>query len=331
MGIVQIPTPASGKNYNIVKFDATTSWTVPSTTTGFIDILLVGGGGGGGRIDNGNQGAAGGGGAPGCVTYIPNLSVTSGASITVTIGSGGSGATVPSQQGSNGSSSTITGFNSLSTGWSAITTTVTSEGGRGGGKETNNATQSQVLSSENFLYDISKTTSGTPRATLSMDFTGAWAYRQPSGCFNNGSSNINSNGTSGNQLFQNPAWFFGESYSRIFSTIPLLTASTVAAAQGNSGSNATGTGGSSTANTGFAGQGGNGGHSGSSGNGGNGVGGGGGGGAGRITSGTCGSGGNASANSGSGGGGGGGGNAAGITSGNGGSGGSGFVAIGYWA
>jgi len=77
-----------------------TTWTVPSSGVEVVWIDLVGGGGGGG---GGNAaGGAGGGGAGG--TYIPNMAmpVVAGATLTITVGSGGVGGAV----GSNGTAGT---------------------------------------------------------------------------------------------------------------------------------------------------------------------------------------------------------------------------------
>jgi hypothetical protein len=79
----------------------TTSWTVPAGVTS-LEVLVVAGGGGGGGGDGG--GGMGGGGAGG-VVYVPDYRVTPGSSLTVTVGTGGSGGTYPSSQPTNGNNS----------------------------------------------------------------------------------------------------------------------------------------------------------------------------------------------------------------------------------
>jgi len=79
-----------------VDITASGTWTVPSGVTS-VDVFLVGGGGGG------SSGDAEGAGGSGCNTEVySSISVTPGASISVTIGAGGAGG-VGSTNGSNGS------------------------------------------------------------------------------------------------------------------------------------------------------------------------------------------------------------------------------------
>jgi hypothetical protein len=97
-------------------FEATTqtitssgSFVVP-TGVNQIDIQIIGGGGGGGGGGNnagtGGPGGGGGGGA-GTLFYYPRWAVTSGETLTVTIGSGGSGGT-GGNSGSSGGTTTVT-------------------------------------------------------------------------------------------------------------------------------------------------------------------------------------------------------------------------------
>jgi hypothetical protein len=125
--------PVSG-GFTIYTFLATTTGTfVPNFTDSSVDFLVIGGGGAGGS-GGGDQVGAGGGGAGGYRTSYSTsggspgtpeskLSLTSGASYTVTVGAGGDGArggtTGSPQAGANGSNSTFS--------------TVTSVGGGGGG------------------------------------------------------------------------------------------------------------------------------------------------------------------------------------------------------
>jgi hypothetical protein len=77
-------------------------WTVPAGVTS-VQVLVVAGGGGGGS--GSTSGYAGGGGGAGGLIYNASYSVTSGANITVTVGTYGAGATTSQDHGANGSNS----------------------------------------------------------------------------------------------------------------------------------------------------------------------------------------------------------------------------------
>ena len=79
------PVPAPQAERTSFTTVATTTYTVPATTTG-INVLVVGGGGAGAGS---NQYTQSGGGGAGGLTYLTNLPVTSGASIPLSVGSGG--------------------------------------------------------------------------------------------------------------------------------------------------------------------------------------------------------------------------------------------------
>ena len=84
----------------LLKFNTGTTWTVPTGVTA-IDILVVGGGGGGG-------GDGGGGGGGGEVRQATGISVTAGASSSVTVGAGGAGSShTPSAAGAAGNTSSF--------------------------------------------------------------------------------------------------------------------------------------------------------------------------------------------------------------------------------
>jgi uncharacterized repeat protein (TIGR02543 family) len=104
--------------YQVVTFTTvgTTTWTVPDGITS-VEYLVVGGGGGGG---NGSFNNGGGGGAAGMVR-IGFINTTPGASISVTVGAGGSG-------GAAGSGSSPVSNNG-SSGGNSIFSTITSNGG----------------------------------------------------------------------------------------------------------------------------------------------------------------------------------------------------------
>jgi hypothetical protein len=72
---------ASKTTLQTVVFNSSTSWTVPSTFTGNLAVLVVGGGGSGS--------SSGGGGGSGGIAYHSNLGVSAGQTYTVTVGGGG--------------------------------------------------------------------------------------------------------------------------------------------------------------------------------------------------------------------------------------------------
>ena len=111
MAISTFPAASSGgKSERTVIITSTQSWTAPSDVT-TVDLFLVGGGGGGGATNTtNNQGAGAGGGGQ---VLQDTVSVTPGASYTVTIGAGGALATQGS--GNNGATGGSSSFGSLRT------------------------------------------------------------------------------------------------------------------------------------------------------------------------------------------------------------------------
>lgn len=102
----------------VAKFTASGSWVAPAGVFS-VNVLAVGGGGGGGGTtgSSGNLQLAGGGGGGG--VYDGPLAVTPGTTYTVTIGTGGAGATSGTGASSNGTNTT---FGSI----------LTAPGGQGG-------------------------------------------------------------------------------------------------------------------------------------------------------------------------------------------------------
>jgi hypothetical protein len=91
----------------VATFTSDTNWAVPANVR-YIDVLLVAGGAGGGGADGNPLHGAGGGGGGGEVRTINGISVTAGANIRITSGSGGSGGS-NGGAGTNGADSTISG------------------------------------------------------------------------------------------------------------------------------------------------------------------------------------------------------------------------------
>jgi len=96
-----LPELASDKNFYVVEFSSSGTWTVPSGVTKIIVIAVGGGGGGGG----GGTSAGGEGGYPGNSTVVL-LTVSPGETLTITIGAGGAGG---APTGGNGGDTVITG------------------------------------------------------------------------------------------------------------------------------------------------------------------------------------------------------------------------------
>jgi hypothetical protein len=331
MALTTIPS-VLGKSFNIAdKITASTTFTVPSTSTGFIDLLVVGGGGAGGRASNASPNAAAAGGGGGAILYYPDLVVTPGGTLTITIGAGAASQTVNNSNGASGTQTMVVNNTGISSLFNQVTNQIIADGGEGGISYKNNT--NNISLNNSMFFNTRNTFYGSgPLGVFQMDFGGGFISKNSPG---SGTTENNSNGSSGQQAFADNTGitlFSTTAISRSTASFCRLITRTVSTvAVGTSGGSATGTGGSSTANTGFAGNGGNGGFGASSGNGGAGKGGGGGGGAGtNNVGGTAGSGGAATVNSGAGGGGGGGWSTTSGVTGNGGAGGSGFVIIGGW-
>ena len=109
----------SSSQFTTVTLTSGTSWTVPGTANNIIAVIT--GGGAGGSSSSSNTGYAGGGGGAG-QSVIESMSVSPGASVSYTIGSGGSA----------GSAGGTTTFNSVSaSGGSAATNSSGSSSGGG--------------------------------------------------------------------------------------------------------------------------------------------------------------------------------------------------------
>jgi hypothetical protein len=332
MGQTTFPVPVSGKNYYKQEFTSSGTWTVPSTSTGEIDIVVVAGGGGGGRPNNGATSRGAGGGAPGQVTYMTNVNLGSSTSLTITIGGGGNGSSTAGSRGSTGSNTTVAGFPGSKT--------ITCTAGDGGSFETNrNESNISITANTGFGQGGAGGSAGSGFAANMYASTFGFDYKMANNAitpFNASNPPSDRNSYSGNAIltsvYPSPRQYYDSTwdfYSGDIKTFPLVPTAYLNMA-GGTGTAGTGSAGGIQTNTFFAGQGGNGGMDAN--NGGSGAGGGGGGGGGTNSTGTTGgNGGNGAANSGGSGGGGGGSSVASTTSGNGGAGGSGFVVIGYWA
>ena len=320
MPITQIPATPQ-RTYNVQSFDSTGTFTVPATSTGYIDIIMCAGGGGGGRPNA--AGNSGGGGAGGQVVFLQNVAVPLRQTITVTVGAGGAGATAAGNDGSNGSDTSVSNLGSLS-----FATSFTASGGYRGVTKNDNIGGINITSYGQYL-NAPNYNGNNPQMSTTMTGINVW------------STAFNSNAGPQAVGQSTPNWY--ESVTPLVgpSTVQLIASSNPSfygflpkvyqTKQGTAGASAITAGGPSTASTTlFAGRGATGGFSGSN-AGGTGLYGAGGGGGGSNASGTQGgAGGNGAANSGAGGGGGGNNNPTPSNSGNGGTGGSGFVVIGYW-
>ena len=112
MGSTVFPAAGGGVTQKVSQFTSTGTFVVPSNCSA-VQVLLVGAGGGGGcgkSTSTNNILCAGGGG--GGEVYEGIISVTAGASYTVTIGAGGAGSGAVSSAGGTGGSTT---FGSLAT------------------------------------------------------------------------------------------------------------------------------------------------------------------------------------------------------------------------
>ena len=128
-GSLFVETSPSGSNLLVYNGQSGSGWEIAGIQTepkvappsGNIEYLIVAGGGGGGAA----SGGGGGGGGAGGHLSSSIASVTSGSSITVTIGSGGTGATSAANAGGDGGNSSIAG--------STISTVTATAGGGGAG------------------------------------------------------------------------------------------------------------------------------------------------------------------------------------------------------
>ena len=85
------------RTFTSTSFTSSGTFAVPSGTTSLDSVLVVGGGGGGGNDHGGGGGSSG-------LVFMPSYPVTPGGTLTVTVGSGGSGAG-PSRRGCSGQDS----------------------------------------------------------------------------------------------------------------------------------------------------------------------------------------------------------------------------------
>ena len=116
----------------ITTYTSSTSFTVPSGTTSIGEVLVVGGGGGGGASNRGLHETGGGGGAGGLI-YRPGFPVSPGASLTVTVGGGGSGRSPGQQPGGSGAQSVFGSLTAQGGGFGGGAYQSGGAGGSGGG------------------------------------------------------------------------------------------------------------------------------------------------------------------------------------------------------
>lgn len=111
-------------------FTSSTSWTVPTNVTS-VAILCVGAGGGGGGCDDTDE--TGGGGGGGALAYANSISTTPGETLTITVGTGGSGG------GTGGGNGGAGGNSSVSRGATVLCSAGGGSGGLGGRSSSNAA------------------------------------------------------------------------------------------------------------------------------------------------------------------------------------------------
>lgn len=103
----QTPVNLYGNVWQITFTSGTTNWTVPANTT-TMNIYAVGGGGGGGSASGDSYFASGGGGSAAAVLYNYSTFTAGTTSLSITIGSGGSGGVKGSgSDGTNGTDSQV--------------------------------------------------------------------------------------------------------------------------------------------------------------------------------------------------------------------------------
>lgn len=106
--IVVAPRAVNAAGSTVIFLTSGSSWTVPSDWNNSANTIeCIGGGGGGGRFNQASGLWGGGGGGGGGYAAISNQTYTSGASITYTIGSAGSGAATSGASGGNGGDTSI--------------------------------------------------------------------------------------------------------------------------------------------------------------------------------------------------------------------------------
>jgi len=125
------PTVTTVGGKTCVQFTGSGSITI--STAGLVEVLVVGGGGGGGTGNSSASNLAGGGGAGGHL-YATNVYLNSG-SVTVTVGAGGSGATVNNFAGQTGNTSRLDTFYGVGGGGGGayVNAASANNGGSGGG------------------------------------------------------------------------------------------------------------------------------------------------------------------------------------------------------
>lgn len=182
--------PASWKAYDAPRGSAeftsagASAWIVPTGVTR-VHVCVIGGGGGGGKRSGAASASAAGGGAGGGISE-GFVTVTPGASITVTVGAAGLGATTVNTQGQAGGTSSFGAF-------------LSATGGVGGGVTSGGA--GGVGTGGSFNSSLGPGQAGinfSNSATVDAGLTGAGGGPGGSGItFNSGSGSINGNPATG--------------------------------------------------------------------------------------------------------------------------------------
>jgi hypothetical protein len=139
--------PSEGQE--IFSTPATSGWTVPAGITSITVTVVAGGGGGGGSGTQYGPGGGGGGGGAGGAIFNATMPVLAGELLRITVGDGGQGAqevsaTSPAQVGEDGTTSSVT----------ALFSSITAYGGKGGAGPTIGSILPGSSSVEEIAYNI---------------------------------------------------------------------------------------------------------------------------------------------------------------------------------
>lgn len=152
-------------------FQASGAWTKPEGLKRLLTLVVGGGGGGGGTVgNNADTGAGGGGGAGGTAVSLLDAAAI-GASVAVTVGSGGAGAVGTASGGSPGGNSSFGGHSSGSSGGGGVSRAAAANlpaapGGSGGSGSGGNLWNSEGNGGLGWQVPLNDLTSGSGGGSL---------------------------------------------------------------------------------------------------------------------------------------------------------------------